>query len=147
LDEYRRVMGYPRAGVAFHEGDGLPINLDSFTRKTIQPVLQANHIPWHGWHAFRRGLASNLYATGAQDILVQRVLRHAKAHVTRDCYIKVFDTAVSFAMEKLEVQVERLEEGAQKSRQLEFAFAERLDCRTGVVGSQARGGFSDLLCG
>jgi integrase len=104
LDEYRRATGYQRAGVIFHEGDGIPINFDLFTRKVIQPALQANHIQWYGWHAFRRGLASNLYATGAQDILVQRVLRHAKAHVTRDCYIKVFDSTVSSAMERLEVR-------------------------------------------
>ena len=110
-------------------------------------MLQANRIPWYRWHAFRRGLASNLYATGAQDILVQQVLRHAKAHVTRDCYITVFDTAVSSAMEKLEVQVERLEECTQESRQLEFTFAERLDWRTAIAKSQARGGFSDLLGG
>lgn len=80
FDEYRRTMGYPRAGVVFHVGDGLPINLDSFTRKAIQPVLQANHIAWRGWHAFHRGLASSLYATDAQDILVQRILRHANVH-------------------------------------------------------------------
>jgi integrase len=147
LDEYRRAMGYPRAGVIFHGGDGLPINLDSFTRKIVRPMLQANRIPWYGWHGFRRGLASNLYATGAQDILVQRILRHARAHVTRDCYIKVFDTAVFSAMEKLEVQVERLEEGTQESRQLEFAFAERLNCRAAAAKSRVRGGFSDLLGG
>jgi integrase len=133
LDEYRRAMGYPRAGVIFHESDGLPINLDSFTRKVIQPVLQANRIPWYGWHAFRRGLASNLYATGAQDILVQRILRHAKAHVTRDCYIKVFDSTVSSAMERLQVYVEQLEESKPESRQLEFEFAERFDRRTAIT--------------
>lgn len=147
LDEYRKAMGFPRAGVIFHEGDGRPIDLDSFTRKVIQPVLQANRMPWHGWHAFRRGLASNLYATGAQDILVQRVLRHAKAHVTRDCYIKIFDTAVSSAMQKLEVQVEQIEEGKQESRQLEFEFPDRFDRRTVIAKSRARGGFSDLLGG
>jgi hypothetical protein len=95
---------------SLNESDGLPINLDSFTRKVIQPVLQANRIPWYGWQAFRRSLASNLYATGAQDILVQRILRHAKAHVTRDCYIKVFDSTVSSAMHRLQVQFEQLEE-------------------------------------
>jgi integrase len=82
LEEHRRSTGNPQAGVIFHSGDGLPINLDAFTRKVIQPELEANRIPWYGWHAFRRGLASNLYAMGAQDILVQRILRHSKAHVT-----------------------------------------------------------------
>jgi integrase len=147
LEEYRGAMGYPRAGVIFHENDGLPINLDSFTRKVIQPVLQANRIPWYGWHAFRRSLASNLYATGAQDILVQRILRHAKAHVTRDCYIKVFDSTVSSAMHRLQVQFEQLEESKQESRQLEFEFAECIDQGIAITKSQARGGFSDLLGG
>jgi len=147
LDEYRRSMGNPQTGVIFHESDGLPINLDSFTRKAIQPVLKANCIPWYGWHAFRRGLASNLYATGAQDILVQRILRHAKAHVTRDCYIKVFDTTVAAAMERLQVQFEQLEEAERDSRQLEFAFAELFDQRIAIAKCQARGGFSDLLGG
>lgn len=77
LEEYRRSVGNPQTGLIFHSGDGLPINLDALTRKAIQPELEANRIAWYGWHAFRRGLASNLYAMGAQDILVQRVLRHS----------------------------------------------------------------------
>ena len=40
FEEYRGAMGYPRTGAIFHEPDGLPNNLDSFTRKAIQPVLQ-----------------------------------------------------------------------------------------------------------
>jgi integrase len=104
LEEYRRSVGNPQTGLIFHSGDGLPINLDALTRKAIQPELEANRIAWYGWHAFRRGLASNLYAMGAQDILVQRVLRHSKAHVTRDCYIKGFDRTLVGAMERLQAQ-------------------------------------------
>ncbi len=51
-------------------------------------------------HAFRRGLASNLYAMGAQDKVVQRILRHSKPHVTRERYIKVFDRTVLDAVVK-----------------------------------------------
>ena len=80
-------------------------------------------------------------------ILVQRILRHAKAHVTRDCYIKVFDSTVSSAMHRLQVQFEQLEESKQESRQLEFEFAECIDQRIAITKSQARGGFSDLLGG
>jgi integrase len=39
-------------------------------------------------HAFRRGLASNLYEMGAPDKVVQRVLRHSKPHVTKERDIK-----------------------------------------------------------
>jgi len=124
LDEYRRSIGSPQVGFVFPSSDGPPINLDGFTRKVIQPNLAANRLPWYGWHAFRRGFASNLYAMGAQDILVQRILRHAKAHVTRDCYIKVFDGAVIAAMDKLQVPVEELEQTERNNHhQLEFAFA------------------------
>lgn len=33
---------------------------------------------------FRRGIASNLYELGANENIVQRVLRHAKPRVTKD---------------------------------------------------------------
>jgi hypothetical protein len=74
LDEYRKSMGNPEVGVVFHSGNGLPISMDQVGRRVIRPALEARHLPWYGWHAFRRGLASNLYAMGAQDKVVQRVL-------------------------------------------------------------------------
>ncbi len=149
LEEYRRSIGNPQTGLIFHSGNGLPINLDAFTRKVIQPELEGNRIPWYGWHAFRRGLASNLYAMGAQDILVQRILRHAKAHVTRDCYIKVFDRTVIGAMERLQAQVEELEELERDSHQMEFPFGNGLDQGIAATESQAvgDGGFSELFGG
>jgi integrase len=86
----------------FQGGGGLPINLDAYTRRVVLPALKKIGKPWYGWHAFRRGLASNLYALGAQDKIVQRILRHSRPHVTRDCYIKVLDHTVLQAMQKLE---------------------------------------------
>ncbi|HTC65849.1 MAG TPA: hypothetical protein VK685_01865 [Candidatus Acidoferrum sp.] len=47
-------------------------------------------------------MASNLYDLGADEKIVKRVLRHAKAHVTRNRYIKAFDPAVLAAMKKME---------------------------------------------
>jgi Phage integrase family len=55
-------------------------------------------LEWYGWHGFRRGIASNLYELGADEKVVQRVLRHAKSHVTKERYIKAFDPAVLAAM-------------------------------------------------
>src|SRR6266404_4069370 len=88
LDEYRRSMGNPEAGVIFHSGNGLPISVNRVARRLIRPALKSIHLPWYGWHAFRRGLASNLYAMGAQDKVVKRILRHSKPHVTKERYIK-----------------------------------------------------------
>jgi hypothetical protein len=32
---------------------------------------------WHGWHAFRRGLATNLHQLGVADKDIQAILRHS----------------------------------------------------------------------
>ncbi len=77
--------------------------------------IEAIGLPWYGWHGFRRGIASNLYALGADDKVVQRVLRHAKPHVTKERYIKVFDPAVLEAMRRMQATLEELRRGQQKA--------------------------------
>ena len=77
LEEYRKSVGSSESRMLFQGGGGLPINLDAYTRRVVLPALKKIGIPWYGWHAFRRGLASNLYALGAQDKIVQRILRHS----------------------------------------------------------------------
>ncbi|HXZ32851.1 MAG TPA: hypothetical protein VEH30_11265, partial [Terriglobales bacterium] len=57
---------------------------------------------WHGWHAFRRGLASTLYGLGVDDVMVQQILRHKDVQVTRDHYIKTSSDQSIAAMAKLE---------------------------------------------
>ncbi len=56
---------------------------------------------FRGTHAFRRGLASELFERGAEDLDVSHVLRHSKVIVTRDSYIKRFDQRTLAAMESL----------------------------------------------
>ena len=58
---------------------------------------------------FRRGIASNLYELGANEKIVQRVLRHAKPHVTKERYIKAFDPAVVEAMQRMQVVLNSLQ--------------------------------------
>lgn len=57
---------------------------------------------WHGWHGFRRGLASFLHHKGVDDMVIQRLLRHSNVAVTQACYIKVVSQDVRNAMEKIE---------------------------------------------
>ncbi len=45
---------------------------------------------------------------GANEKIVQRVLRHAKAHVTKDRYIKAFDPAVLAAMKRMETTLDAM---------------------------------------
>ena len=79
----------------------IPIDLDALAHDVIKPVLEANGMKWHGWHAFRRGLATNLHSLGVQDKVIQRILRHSNVAVTQACYIKTADADVQRAMEQL----------------------------------------------
>ena len=45
-------------------------------------------LPWYGWHGFRRDIASNLYELGANEKIVQRVLRHAKPHIAKTATLR-----------------------------------------------------------
>ena len=45
----------------------------------------------------------------ANEKIVQRILRHAKPHVTKDRYIKAFDPAVLEAMQRMQATVDVLE--------------------------------------
>lgn len=60
---------------------------------------------WRGWHAFRRGLATNLYRLGATDKTVQGILRHKHVMVTREHYIKTVKADVTAAMKQLESNI------------------------------------------
>lgn len=81
-------------------------DLDKMALLVIRPVLESADIPWRGWHAFRRGIASNLFQLGCDDLTVQRILRHSKVQVTREKYIKVRDEKVESAMTQLEAAIE-----------------------------------------
>ena len=141
LNEYRRSMGDPEAGVVFRSGDGLPINIEKVGRRVIRPALESVNLPWYGWHAFRRGLASNLYAMGAQNKVVQRLLRHSKPHLTRDGYIKVFDRTLLDAVEKVQRRIEELKRAQAERQQLELKFGDDFT----VAASPSDGGFRTSL--
>ena len=112
LNAYRISMGNPATGVIFHSGDGNPMDLDKLAQQVIRPLVRNIGMEWYGWHGFRRGIASNLYALGADDKIVQRILRHAKSHVTKERYIKAFDPAVLASMKKLEATLDAISQSA-----------------------------------
>jgi integrase len=45
-------------------------------------------VTWHGWHGFRRGLATVLHDKHVSDLTIQAILRHSDVFVTRAAYIK-----------------------------------------------------------
>lgn len=124
LGRHRKAQNTPISGPVFPNGAGNAADPDSSVRRVILPALdvcghcsktkeehtaeghkyERNDVlpKWHGWHAFRRGLASVLYGLGADDLTVQRILRHSKVTVTREHYIKMPDEKAISAMQKLE---------------------------------------------
>jgi integrase len=72
----------------FPNQKGGPADLDYIVREVIIPTLAKAKMQWHGWHAFRRGLATNLHQLGVKDIVIQAILRHSDVAVTREAYIK-----------------------------------------------------------
>jgi integrase len=108
---------------------GTPLSLHNVLNDYILPVLErcgqcgkrerahsrADHeysrnpsLPeWHGWPAFRRGLATNLHDLGVDDKTIQRILRHSDVSVTQKAYIKTIPRQVADAMAQLEEAVRR----------------------------------------
>jgi integrase len=112
LSAYRISMGNPTTGLMFHSGRGEPMDLNKLGQQVIRPAVEAIKLDWYGWHGFRRGIASNLYELGANEKIVQRILRHAKPHVTKERYIKAFDPAVLAAMKSLETTLDTLDQSS-----------------------------------
>jgi integrase len=102
LDEYRILCGSPKSGWIFPNIKGEPLGLDGLVTDVIRPALEKAGIEWHGWHAFRRGLATNLNRLGVQDKVNQAILRHSNVSVTQRAYIKTVDSDAVNAMQKLE---------------------------------------------
>jgi integrase len=68
--------------------------------------LHISSLPsWHGWHAARRGLGTNLYQLGVPNEVIQAILRHSNVNVTLGYYIKPQSTDVIAAMEKFEAEM------------------------------------------
>lgn len=123
----------PRSGPIFANSVGKPLSLGSLVNRVIlrtlnrceacgksesnhqvagHPYKRDNSIPeWHGWHAARRGLGSNLYRLGVPDMVIQRILRHANVSTTATYYIKTAANDVRDAMARLENHVLATQQG------------------------------------
>jgi integrase len=112
LDKYRaRLHGGPQPEASiFACAKGQALRLNNVLRLRVLPILNrcgkcrlsedkhvgADHayrrdesLPaWHGWHAFRRGLATNLHDLGIDDHTIKDILRHSSVTVTQRSYIK-----------------------------------------------------------
>lgn len=85
----------------FHGETGQPIRLENLAKRQIIPALKAAGRKWHGWHALRRGLSTNLVELGAEPKIAQAILRHADVNTTLQFYIKARTEGTTEAMRKL----------------------------------------------
>ena len=92
------------------EKRGAALNLHNLAARVIKPSIEkcvkcqkprSEHKPtenhkfeldprlvWHGWHSFRRGLASNLYALGVMPKVIAAILRHSDIGTTLQFYVQ-----------------------------------------------------------
>jgi len=131
LDQHRLRSDNPEAGIMFKTRNDTPLSMNNLLNDQIQPALEVcahcgegepgharaaheyhrdpSRPTWHGFHAFRRGLATNLHDLGVDDLTIQRILRHSDVSVTQRCYIKTLPEQTVNAMKQLERLVEQSE--------------------------------------
>jgi len=130
LECHRASNGNCKSGVMFPNQSGSAMDLGNLLNRSILPALkrcvvcgkpkeecqkisggiEPNHkferdkiLPeWHGWHAARRGLGTNLYRLGVPEKTIQAILRHANVSTTNTYYIKSAADDTRAAMAKLE---------------------------------------------
>jgi len=128
LELHRLRSGNPEFGPIFRNSVGNRVSINNLLSRAMLPVLnrcgvcglpdgkghlKESHdyvrdasIPvWHGWHACRRGLGSNLYRLGVPDKVIQRILRHSNVATTLAYYIKPSGPDVVAAMASFEQSV------------------------------------------
>jgi len=97
--------GFPAEGFIFDgEKMGRPLNLSNLAHRVIAPLLEkeGDGVKWHGWHAFWRGLATNLYAINTNESVIKDIMRHADVKITRKHYIKMAPESSQWAMKGLQ---------------------------------------------
>jgi integrase len=106
-DDFRQERGNSQSGFIF-EGtrNHKPLDLATFARRYIEPILTAHRQKWQWWHSFRRGLATNLHRLGGDDRTIQTILRHSSVTTTREIYIKGVDGDTIAAMKRLEAAIQ-----------------------------------------
>lgn len=111
IEPLRRVLDAIKpkmaSGWMFPNTIGGALDLDNLADRVIKPVLEANGLKWKGWHAYRRGLATNLHELGVPDKVIQAILRHEDVRTTQRSYIKTVASVVTEAMKRLEGKIGR----------------------------------------
>ena len=96
----RPLSRNPTSGIMFASGKGTPLRMNNVLNRRILPSLK--NCEWHGWHAFRRGLATNLHRLVINDKTIQAILRHSNIQTTQNIYSKTVSSDSVAALSLLE---------------------------------------------
>ena len=127
LELHRARLGWVVSGPMFPNDACKPTDLNNLVNRVIAPALtrcadcrkgKGDHVladhefeqdegppKWHGWHAARRGLGTNLYSLGVPEKTIQAILRHANVPTTATYNIKTAAANAQAAMAKLETEL------------------------------------------
>lgn len=111
LAELRNVEGNPADGPILRGLlAGKPLNLDMLAREVILPAVRnpENYEPnaerqsWHGYYAFRRGIATLASSVARDPMAAKGLLRHSSVNTTLTHYIKDVPAVTENAMTLVE---------------------------------------------
>jgi integrase len=107
LDLWRVDCEKPTTGLVFQSTTGTPLDLNNLMNRVLMPAIkkaEQTGLRWKGYHAFRRGLATNLHDIGVNDLTIQLILRHSDVNTTRKSYIKRLPQQAIDAMKLVQAQ-------------------------------------------
>src|ERR1039457_1866439 len=116
LARHRAASGNPETGLIFKSQTGTSLDLAQLARFVMRPALRQAGLGWHGWHGFRRGLATNLYRLGVPDKTIQAILRHANLSTTMNAYVKSVPADATAAMKAFEALCNQHATGAEEAK-------------------------------
>lgn len=131
LDLWWEQCDKPAQGWVFESERGTPLSPNNVLNREIAPALEAanklrkekDKLVWHGYHSFRRGLASNLKRLGVNDLTIARILRHSDVSVTRQHYIQMGTDDLKRELNRLQRELSRREAGEGKKKPAARAVA------------------------
>jgi integrase len=111
LAQLRAIDGNPCNGLILRGVSGKPLNLDMLAKRVIRPALRnaenysstdAKPIDWHGYYAFRRGIATLTSSVARDPMAAKGLLRHSSVSTTLSHYIKDVPEVTENAMALVE---------------------------------------------
>jgi integrase len=111
LAELRAVEGNPQNGSILRGVLGRPLDLNMIAKRLIMPALRnpenypspdAKKLSWHGYYAFRRGIATLTTSVSRDPMAAKGLLRHTSVSTTLNHYIKDVPQVTENAMNLVE---------------------------------------------